>query len=68
MKLLFLATFALFVLSAFDQADASAYDKIVAHSRIRAKKEGWGHFLYNALLLELLLFVLFVIIFVDLLV
>lgn len=40
MKLLFLATFALFVLSAFDQADASAYDKIVAHSRIRAKKEG----------------------------
>ncbi|XP_057207631.1 periostin, osteoblast specific factor b isoform X1 [Triplophysa rosa] len=40
MKLLFLATFALFVLSAFDQADSSAYDKIVAHSRIRAKKEG----------------------------
>ncbi|KAA0702162.1 Periostin [Triplophysa tibetana] len=40
MKLLFLATFALFVLSAFDHADSSAYDKIVAHSRIRAKKEG----------------------------
>uniref|UniRef100_A0A672LYB5 Periostin-like n=1 Tax=Sinocyclocheilus grahami TaxID=75366 RepID=A0A672LYB5_SINGR len=40
MKLLFAATFALFVLSAFDQADSSAYDKIVAHSRIRAKKEG----------------------------
>ncbi|XP_056127925.1 periostin, osteoblast specific factor b isoform X1 [Rhinichthys klamathensis goyatoka] len=40
MKRLFTATFALFVLSAFDQADSSAYDKIVAHSRIRAKKEG----------------------------
>ncbi|XP_036420888.1 periostin, osteoblast specific factor b isoform X2 [Colossoma macropomum] len=40
MKLLFAAAFALFVLSAFDQADSSAYDKIVAHSRIRAKKEG----------------------------
>ncbi|XP_009290067.1 periostin, osteoblast specific factor b isoform X3 [Danio rerio] len=40
MKLLFAATFALFVLSAFDQADSSAYDKIVAHSRIRAKKQG----------------------------
>ncbi|XP_030634012.1 periostin, osteoblast specific factor b [Chanos chanos] len=40
MKLLFAAAFALFVLSAFDRADASAYDKIVAHSRIRAKKEG----------------------------
>ncbi|XP_065136874.1 periostin, osteoblast specific factor b isoform X2 [Paramisgurnus dabryanus] len=40
MKLLFVTTFALFVLSAFDQADSSAYDKIVAHSRIRAKKEG----------------------------
>uniref|UniRef100_A0A8C1SIK7 Periostin, osteoblast specific factor b n=1 Tax=Cyprinus carpio TaxID=7962 RepID=A0A8C1SIK7_CYPCA len=40
MKLLFAATFALFVLSVFDQADSSAYDKIVAHSRIRAKKEG----------------------------
>uniref|UniRef100_A0A9J7XVH2 Periostin, osteoblast specific factor b n=1 Tax=Cyprinus carpio carpio TaxID=630221 RepID=A0A9J7XVH2_CYPCA len=40
MKLLFAAAFALFVLSAFDQAESSAYDKIVAHSRIRAKKEG----------------------------
>ncbi|KAL7832121.1 hypothetical protein AOLI_G00296690 [Acnodon oligacanthus] len=40
MKLLFAAAFALFVLSAFDQVDSSAYDKIVAHSRIRAKKEG----------------------------
>ncbi|XP_035536088.1 periostin, osteoblast specific factor b isoform X2 [Morone saxatilis] len=38
MKLLFLAAFALFVLS--DKADSSAYDKIVAHSRIRARKEG----------------------------
>lgn len=40
MKLLFLAAFALFVLSTFDKADSSAYDKIVAHSRIRARKEG----------------------------
>uniref|UniRef100_A0A3B4DHL0 Periostin, osteoblast specific factor b n=1 Tax=Pygocentrus nattereri TaxID=42514 RepID=A0A3B4DHL0_PYGNA len=40
MKLLFAAAFALFVLSAFDKVDSSAYDKIVAHSRIRAKKEG----------------------------
>ncbi|CAG6000277.1 unnamed protein product [Menidia menidia] len=40
MKLLFVAAFALFVLSAFDSADSSAYDKIVSHSRIRAKKEG----------------------------
>ncbi|KAL2096588.1 hypothetical protein ACEWY4_008736 [Coilia grayii] len=40
MKLLFSAAFALFVLSTLDQADSSAYDKIVAHSRIRAKKEG----------------------------
>ncbi|XP_062872312.1 periostin, osteoblast specific factor b [Trichomycterus rosablanca] len=38
MKLLFTAAFTLFVLSA--QVDSSAYDKIVAHSRIRAKKEG----------------------------
>ncbi|KAL7849115.1 hypothetical protein SRHO_G00207380 [Serrasalmus rhombeus] len=38
MKLLFAAAFALFVLSA--KVDSSAYDKIVAHSRIRAKKEG----------------------------
>ncbi|XP_051966414.1 periostin, osteoblast specific factor b [Xyrauchen texanus] len=40
MKLLSAAAFALLVLYAFDQADSSAYDKIVAHSRIRAKKEG----------------------------
>ncbi|XP_070685230.1 periostin, osteoblast specific factor b [Pempheris klunzingeri] len=40
MKLLFVAVFALFVLSTFDKADSSAYDKIVAHSRIRARKEG----------------------------
>lgn len=40
MKLLFVAAFALFVLSAFDKADSSAYDKIVTHSRIRARKEG----------------------------
>ncbi|KAM8854602.1 periostin, osteoblast specific factor b isoform 2-T2 [Synchiropus picturatus] len=40
MKLLFAAAFALFVLSTFDTADSSAYDKIVSHSRIRARKEG----------------------------
>ncbi|XP_041652565.1 periostin, osteoblast specific factor b isoform X1 [Cheilinus undulatus] len=40
MKLLFATAFALFVLSTFDKADSSAYDKIVAHSRIRARKEG----------------------------
>lgn len=40
MKLFFLAAFALFVLSMFHKADSSAYDKIVAHSRIRARKEG----------------------------
>ncbi|XP_029302830.1 periostin, osteoblast specific factor b isoform X3 [Cottoperca gobio] len=40
MKLLFVAAYALFVLSIFDKADSSAYDKIVAHSRIRARKEG----------------------------
>ncbi|XP_056139772.1 periostin, osteoblast specific factor b [Lampris incognitus] len=40
MKLLFLAAFALFVLSTLDQVDSSAYDKIVAHSRIRARKQG----------------------------
>ncbi|KAM6946097.1 LOW QUALITY PROTEIN: periostin, osteoblast specific factor b [Aplochiton taeniatus] len=39
MKLFFVAAFALVVLS-FDTADSSAYDKIVSHSRIRAKKEG----------------------------
>lgn len=40
MKLVFAAAFALFVLSAIDNVDSSAYDKIVAHSRIRARKEG----------------------------
>ncbi|KAK5929628.1 hypothetical protein CgunFtcFv8_010847 [Champsocephalus gunnari] len=40
MKLLFVAAFALFVFSAIDKADSSAYDKIVAHSRVRARKEG----------------------------
>ncbi|KAG7321633.1 hypothetical protein KOW79_014491 [Hemibagrus wyckioides] len=40
MKLLFAAAFALFALSTLDQVDSSAYDKIVSHSRIRAKKEG----------------------------
>ncbi|XP_037631585.1 periostin, osteoblast specific factor b isoform X1 [Sebastes umbrosus] len=40
MKLLFVAAFTLFVLSTFDKAESSAYDKIVAHSRIRARKEG----------------------------
>ncbi|KAM4701165.1 periostin isoform 4-T4 [Discoglossus pictus] len=41
MKLLFLSVFAIFVLSAFDHADSSAYyDKILSHSRIRARKEG----------------------------
>ncbi|XP_036381281.1 periostin-like [Megalops cyprinoides] len=40
MKLLFAAVFVLIALSAFDQADSSAYDKIVTHSRIRAKNEG----------------------------
>uniref|UniRef100_A0A3Q4BL36 Uncharacterized protein n=1 Tax=Mola mola TaxID=94237 RepID=A0A3Q4BL36_MOLML len=40
MKLLSLAAFVLLVLFTFDKADSSAYDKIVAHSRIRARKEG----------------------------
>ncbi|CAJ1065094.1 periostin%2C osteoblast specific factor b isoform X2 [Xyrichtys novacula] len=40
MKLLFAAVFALFVLSTFDKVDSSAYDKIVAHSRIRARTQG----------------------------
>ncbi|XP_077422308.1 short transient receptor potential channel 4b [Vanacampus margaritifer] len=41
MKLLFAATFALFVLSSLpDGAHSSAYDKIVAHSRIRAREQG----------------------------
>ncbi|KAK7882175.1 hypothetical protein WMY93_028349 [Mugilogobius chulae] len=40
MKLLFLTACVLCVLSALDHVDSSAYDKIVAHSRIRARKEG----------------------------
>ncbi|XP_078078422.1 periostin-like isoform X4 [Mustelus asterias] len=40
MKLLFLSTFSLFVLTSFDQAEASYYDKILTHSRIRAKDKG----------------------------
>ncbi|MGH0145635.1 UNVERIFIED_CONTAM: hypothetical protein FKN15_006213 [Acipenser sinensis] len=40
MKLLFAAAFTIFILSALDQADSSAYDKILTHSRIRAKNEG----------------------------
>ncbi|XP_051881714.1 periostin-like isoform X2 [Pristis pectinata] len=40
MKLLFLSTFSLFVLTSFDQAESSYYDKIVTHSRIRAKDKG----------------------------
>ncbi|XP_035390107.1 periostin, osteoblast specific factor b isoform X1 [Electrophorus electricus] len=40
MKLFFAATLTLFALSALDHVDSSAYDKIVAHSRIRAKKQG----------------------------
>ncbi|MEE6472394.1 hypothetical protein FKM82_009601 [Ascaphus truei] len=41
MKLLFLSIFAIFVLSAFDYAESSAYyDRILSHSRIRAKKQG----------------------------
>uniref|UniRef100_A0A8B9GXL9 Uncharacterized protein n=1 Tax=Astyanax mexicanus TaxID=7994 RepID=A0A8B9GXL9_ASTMX len=41
---------ALFLLSALDQADSSAYDKIVAHSRIRAKKEGSGEKIFFLIL------------------
>ncbi|XP_062392406.1 periostin [Sardina pilchardus] len=40
MKLVFAASFALLVLSSLDLVDSSAYDKIVTHSRIRAKKQG----------------------------
>lgn len=41
MKLLFAAAFALFVLSeVVEKVDSSAYDKIVAHSRIRARTQG----------------------------
>uniref|UniRef100_A0A4W3KF88 Periostin, osteoblast specific factor b n=1 Tax=Callorhinchus milii TaxID=7868 RepID=A0A4W3KF88_CALMI len=40
MKLLLLTTFSLFVFTSFDQAESSYYDKIVTHSRIRAKTKG----------------------------
>ncbi|XP_043548037.1 periostin-like isoform X1 [Chiloscyllium plagiosum] len=40
MKFLFLGTFSLFVLTSFDQAESSYYDKILSHSRIRAKDRG----------------------------
>ncbi|XP_064158290.1 periostin, osteoblast specific factor b isoform X2 [Anguilla rostrata] len=40
MKLLFVSAFAVFALSALDRADSSAYDKILSHSRIRAKDQG----------------------------
>ncbi|XP_043929251.1 periostin isoform X3 [Protopterus annectens] len=40
MTLLWLAALAGFLLCTFDQANSSAYDKIVTHSRIRARNEG----------------------------
>uniref|UniRef100_A0A671PD17 Periostin-like n=1 Tax=Sinocyclocheilus anshuiensis TaxID=1608454 RepID=A0A671PD17_9TELE len=40
MILLFTATFTILVMSSLDQVESSAYDKIVTHSRIRAKNEG----------------------------
>uniref|UniRef100_A0A6Q2ZQR3 Periostin, osteoblast specific factor a n=1 Tax=Esox lucius TaxID=8010 RepID=A0A6Q2ZQR3_ESOLU len=40
MKLVFVAALALFALSSVDRVDSSAYDKIVTHSRIRARLEG----------------------------
>ncbi|XP_048454007.1 periostin isoform X7 [Rhincodon typus] len=40
MKLLFLSTFILFVVTSFDQTESSYYDKILSHSRIRAKDKG----------------------------
>ncbi|XP_025065576.1 periostin isoform X2 [Alligator sinensis] len=41
MKILFLSIFSIFLLSAFDGADSSAhYDKILSHSRIRAREQG----------------------------
>ncbi|KAM4796546.1 periostin isoform 3-T3 [Rhinophrynus dorsalis] len=41
MKILFLSILAIFLISAFDHADSNAYyDKILSHSRIRAKKQG----------------------------
>ncbi|XP_043106769.1 periostin [Puntigrus tetrazona] len=40
MILQFTATFTILALSSLDQVESSAYDKIVTHSRIRAKNEG----------------------------
>jgi len=40
MMFLFTATLTILALNSLDQVDSSAYDKIVTHSRIRAKKEG----------------------------
>ncbi|XP_032878130.1 periostin isoform X2 [Amblyraja radiata] len=40
MKLLFVAISSFFVFTSLDQADSSYYDKIVLHSRIRAKDKG----------------------------
>ncbi|XP_067289444.1 periostin isoform X2 [Pseudorasbora parva] len=40
MIFLLTTTFTILALSSLDQVDSSAYDKIVSHSRIRAKKEG----------------------------
>ncbi|KAM5181782.1 periostin isoform 2-T2 [Mantella aurantiaca] len=41
MKVIFLSLFAIFLLSAFDHAESNGYyDKILSHSRIRAKKQG----------------------------
>ncbi|XP_051539577.1 periostin-like isoform X2 [Myxocyprinus asiaticus] len=40
MILVFTATFTFLALTSLDQVDCSAYDKIVSHSRIRAKNEG----------------------------
>ncbi|XP_060751753.1 periostin isoform X2 [Tachysurus vachellii] len=40
MKLVFLVTFVLLVLCYLDKVESSAYDKILFHSRIRAKKQG----------------------------
>jgi len=40
MLFLFTATLTILALTSLDQVDSSAYDKIVTHSRIRAKKEG----------------------------
>ncbi|XP_038860970.1 periostin-like isoform X1 [Salvelinus namaycush] len=40
MKLVFVAVLALFTLSSVDRVDSSAYDKIVTHSRIRARLQG----------------------------